>query len=229
MNLFIYCDESGVFDRVHNDYYVFGGVIAIDKKPKDSYIRLFRRAEKEIADDYEKDAELKASVISPEHRGRLFRATNQFDKFGVVIEQKRILSEIFQNKKSKQRYLDYAFIAGIKNALEEMMSKEVFSREDIQNIYIQFDEHTTATNGGYEITEALLNECRHGTFNYTYTSFFKPIFPNMQGLTFEFRNSKTNPLVRASDIIANRIFTEVVKGGDPHLRKNLYITELPGV
>ena len=27
MNIYIYSDESGVFDKEHNDYFVFGGLI----------------------------------------------------------------------------------------------------------------------------------------------------------------------------------------------------------
>lgn len=30
MELFIYSDESGVFDSVHNDYYVYGGLILVN-------------------------------------------------------------------------------------------------------------------------------------------------------------------------------------------------------
>ena len=32
MNLYIYSDESGVFDKVHNDIYVYGGVLFLSKE-----------------------------------------------------------------------------------------------------------------------------------------------------------------------------------------------------
>lgn len=35
MDVYVYSDESGVFDSVHNDYFVFGGIIFFDKKNKD--------------------------------------------------------------------------------------------------------------------------------------------------------------------------------------------------
>lgn len=41
MNLFIYSDESGVFDKAHNKYYVYAGLIFFNKKDKDDAIRLF--------------------------------------------------------------------------------------------------------------------------------------------------------------------------------------------
>ena len=31
MNIYIYSDESGVFDKEHNDYFVFGGLILLGK------------------------------------------------------------------------------------------------------------------------------------------------------------------------------------------------------
>lgn len=34
MDVYVYSDESGVFDSVHNDYFVFGGIIFFDKKTK---------------------------------------------------------------------------------------------------------------------------------------------------------------------------------------------------
>ena len=34
MNIYIYSDESGVFDKEHNDYFVFGGLIFWEQKTK---------------------------------------------------------------------------------------------------------------------------------------------------------------------------------------------------
>ena len=37
MNLYVYSDESGVFDCEHNDYFVFGGVILIGKEQNEEW------------------------------------------------------------------------------------------------------------------------------------------------------------------------------------------------
>lgn len=34
MDIFVYSDESGVFDVKHNDYFVFGGLILLGKIPR---------------------------------------------------------------------------------------------------------------------------------------------------------------------------------------------------
>ncbi len=46
MDLFIYSDESGVFDKAHNEIFVYGGLIFMEKQQKDEYIRRHLTAEK---------------------------------------------------------------------------------------------------------------------------------------------------------------------------------------
>lgn len=35
MNIYVYSDESGVFDKAHNDYFVFGGLILLGTEERD--------------------------------------------------------------------------------------------------------------------------------------------------------------------------------------------------
>lgn len=46
MDIFVYSDESGVFDNVHNDIFVYGGLIFFNKNDKDVYCRKYIHAEK---------------------------------------------------------------------------------------------------------------------------------------------------------------------------------------
>lgn len=48
MDLFVYSDESGVFDRIHNDYFVFGGLILLGNEAKDIAIRKYIAAERAL-------------------------------------------------------------------------------------------------------------------------------------------------------------------------------------
>lgn len=165
IDIFVYSDESGVFDYLHNEFFVFGGIITLGKEEKDGLIRLYKKAESSIATKYEEGKELKASAITTSQRAKLFRSMNKANKFGVVIKQSMVHKEIFNNKKSKQRYLDFAYKVGVKNALQQMMNKGLFSASDVNNIHFYVDEHTTATDGLYELREALLQEFKEGTFN----------------------------------------------------------------
>ena len=227
MDIFVYSDESGVFDYLHNRYYVYGGLILLGKDEKDALERKYIVAESSISGYYESGIELKASAIKPKHRATLFRSANQYYKFGVIIDQNKVIKRIFDNKKSKQRYLDFAYKMGVKNAFVKLLELGAINKGDVENIHFFVDEHTTATDGRYELREGLLQEFKEGTFNVNYQLFFEPIFPDLKGLDLVYCNSAKKALVRTSDVIANRIYHEIMSGNDPCIRNNLFIKYLP--
>ena len=91
----------------------------------------------------------------------MYRALNQTIKFGVVINQANVLDRIFQSKKDKQRYLDYAYKIGLKKAFEGLIREGVIKSDEIKRIHVYNDEHSTATNGRYELEQAF----KLGTYN----------------------------------------------------------------
>lgn len=48
MTIFVYADESGVFDQVHQDYFVFGCLIFLDKDSRDIAIQRYTSAERAL-------------------------------------------------------------------------------------------------------------------------------------------------------------------------------------
>lgn len=44
--------------------------------------------------------------------------------------------------------------------------------EEIERIYFYIDEHTTATNGKYELKEGLEQEFKYGTYNLNFSVYF---------------------------------------------------------
>lgn len=208
MNIYIYSDESGVFDKEHNDYFVFGGLIFLGIEDKENWSRKYSsvekilRANKGVALDYE----LKATQVTNKEKGKLFRTLNGCYKFGVVIRQKQVLDRIFLSKKDKQRYLDYAYKIAAKRAFEKLIQDEIINPDEVEGLYFYVDEHTTATNGRYELQETLEQEFKLGTFNYKYDTYYPPIFKQMKQVQLEYCNSKSKLLVRAADIVANKIY-----------------------
>ena len=231
MNIYVYSDESGVFDRVHEDYYVFGGIILLGNEQKDAWARRYISAERILrqSKQYPSNMELKASVLNTGEKSKLFRSLNGCNKFGVIVSQRQVLQEIYQNKKTKQRYLDYAFKISLKRALEKMISQGMFSTIDVNNIYCNVDEHTTATDGRYELREALEREFKIGTFNRNYCKFFPPLFPTIDSVAVNYCNSATKTLVRSADIVANKLYNLAVQNDIQKISEisNLYITFLP--
>lgn len=169
---------------------------------KYSSIERGMRANKGVPRDYE----LKATHITNKEKGELFRSLNGCYKFGVVIKEANVLDRIFYSKKDKQRYLDYAYKIAIKRAFEYFIRKEIIAPDEVERLYFYADEHTTATNGRYELREALEQEFRFGTYNLEYNTYYPPIFAEMQSVSFEYCNSQVKLLVRAADIVANRLY-----------------------
>ena len=230
MNIYIYSDESGVFDKVHNDIFVFGGLIILGNESKQEWSRRYSKAEKIIRQKKRVgiDYELKATQITNSEKGKLFRSLNNCYKFGVVIKQKQILPRIFNSKKDKQRYLDYAYKIAVKRAFNNLINNRLIDCNEIEGLYFFVDEHTTATNGRYELREALEQEFKWGTYNYEYSCYFPPIFSCLKTVNLEFCNSQSKLLVRSADIVANRIF--YLYNNDKEKLKtinNLHLIELP--
>lgn len=231
MNIYVYSDESGVFDKEHNDYFVFGGLILLGIEEKENWSRRYSNVEKILRENKGVDAdyELKSTRITNSEKGKLFRSLNSCYKFGVVIREKNVLDRIYQSKKDKQRYLDYAYKIAVKRAFESLIQNGIINPDDIERIYFYVDEHTTATNGRYELQEALEQEFKLGTYNYKYDVYYPPIFSRMKEVHLEYCNSASKLLVRASDIVANKIFYLARSEMRNRIRKiqNMHVIYLP--
>lgn len=233
MDIFVYSDESGVFDNIHNDVFIYGGLIFLNKSDKDIYCRRYIHAENTIrkarrySGGYGKENELKACLIDNKEKSKLFRSLNQCIKFGVIVNQQKILKSIYNDKKTKQRYLDYAYKIGLKRAFQSLIEKEIIKPNESHNIHIFADEHSTATDGRYELREALEQEFKLGTYNYDYNIYYQPIFKNLKGIDLHSADSKGITLVRAADIVANRLYYCSVNNKNMSEIKNLIVTYLP--
>lgn len=208
LNIYVYSDESGVFDKQHNDYFVFGGLILIGKEEKEKWSRKYAHVEETLRKNKGVDEryELKATQVKNKEKSKLFRSLNNCYKFGVVVTQKKVLDRIFLSKKDKQRYLDYVYKIAVKRAFERLIQEKKISPETIERIHFYVDEHTTATNGKYELKEALEQEFRWGTYNENYNKFYPPIFHSLHDVQLEYCNSSSTRLIRAADIVANRMY-----------------------
>jgi len=229
MDIFVYSDESGVFDKVHNRYYVFGGLLFLSKDSKDICSRKYIKAEKDVrAALHMPDGEVKASSVTNKYKGKLYRSLNQEIKFGVVIDEHALNPQIFSEKKHKQRYLDYAYKIMIRRCLENLIQLGLLSKDESHHFHFFVDEHTTATDGKYELRESLEQEFFYGTFNIKWDKFFQPVFSQKGSIDLEFCNSEKRTLVRSADIIANRIYHQALTV--PNYSSNsqqLFVIRLP--
>lgn len=209
MDLFVYSDESGTFDCRNSSFFVFGGIVYLSPEDMQSSSRRFQAVEKAIRERNAIDTanELKASHLPKQDSRRLFRATNRELRFGVVVEipRLRIRERIADDKKARQRYMDYVYKIAIKRFLQQLIKDGLIKPDEVQTVHFFVDQHTTATNGRYELREALEQELIHGTINFEYQVSYPALFPKAKSVTLKFCDSKVVALVRAADIVANRI------------------------
>lgn len=229
MNVYVYSDESGVFDKKNNEYFVFGGLIFLGDEQKDKWTRMYRFAENVVRQNLKvpNNYEIKANKISNKQKYSLFRSLNRCYKFAIVIDQLKVLDRIFESKKDKQRYLDYAFKIGIKRAFQNLINDKILIVDDIDRIYFYIDQHTTATNGLYELQESLEQEFKRGTYNMQYSIYYPPIFSNICDINLKYCDSKSKILIRAADIVANRIYYLSKNNLDLNNLNNFNIIWLP--
>lgn len=95
---------------------------------------------------------------------------------------------------------------------------------ELQKQYLFQDEHSTATDGLYELRESLLNEFKYGTHNWNYRKFFPPLFPKIKNVDVQFCESKKNRLIRCADIIANRVYYCAVNNKIVELRNKVFLS-----
>lgn len=78
MNIYVYSDESGVFDKEHNNYFVFGGLILWGTEDKENWSRKYSSFEKMLRTNkgVKKNYELKATQVTNKEKGKLYRSLN---------------------------------------------------------------------------------------------------------------------------------------------------------
>jgi hypothetical protein len=211
MKLYVFADESGVFDRVHADLFVYGGVIILGKTNYDAIVNKHRSLERRLRREdpsLKNVPEIKAAYLNLKQRKRLFNLqVPQCVRFGIVIDQQRVYKQIYQTKQDKQRFLDYALKRGIKHAIESANTSGLILKKEINCMSIVVDEHSTATSGKYTFKETVDEEFRRGTYSPNYDKFFPPLFSlDFPCIPVSYCDSKKVVGVRIADITANWIY-----------------------
>ncbi|WP_410106059.1 DUF3800 domain-containing protein [Sutterella wadsworthensis] len=229
MKIFVASDESGVFDVAHNSVYTYGGLILFSNEERENLQRKYLSIERDVKihEDLQASDEAKATVLSNKAKARLFRSLNGTQLFGGVVHQNLVNVNIFANKKSKQRYLDHVYKISLISKFQGFIANYLLNSDDVTCLSVCVDEHATATDGRYELRESLEQEFKFGTFNFEWTKWHPPIFRNIQQVTLSLVDSKTNTLVRAADIVANRVYHDALSNSLGKSRKNMTITAFP--
>ena len=111
-----------------------------------------------------------------------------------------------------------------------LICRGIIDYQDEVTLHFVSDEHHTATDSKYELREMLLQLFQEGGFSPDFTLFHKPIFSKAEKVTLALVDSKKSILVRAADIIANRVYFEANKGNIQNIEnENMLLFEYPKI
>lgn len=231
MDLYIYADESGVFSK-DNDFFIISMIIFKSLSKRDIASSLFKQYEqKNINNSNNNDAsiELKGSNISNKRKKKILNRFSAFSNLIVVkIKNCKIHEKIWVSPRSRQRYLDYVFKMVLKEYIISESKIGNIKLTDIKNIFIFQDEHTTATDGIYELKESIYTEFKEGMFVANFTHFVEPIMSNLNNVNVKYCDSKSVPLIRLADYLANYYFRYIKHNLDSsNSIKGIIIKEFP--
>lgn len=216
--VFIYVDDSGVLhEHAKNRYFIYAGYVFLDKKTKNDARRKYIALNKEIKKANEKYLELeelKASKIDRKHKYSLFKVLKNYESLSISVDIESIYDGILSNSRSIIRYKDFAMKKMIKEKFKILISEGKIDPDEDIELIIHIDNQNIATNGYYNLRESIIEEFKYGIYNYDYGKLHKNIINGNMNVCVEYCDSKTETLIQAADILANRIFTAYNKGDE---------------
>lgn len=211
-NIYFYFDDSGVLHKNHdNEYFVYAGFVFESKESKEGASRKYRNAVKNIKRKTNRNDEIKSFGLKNSHRRSLYNVLRFEQSLSAAVHIPRVYDHILGSKKSIHRYKDYVLKRIVKSKLQELIAMGNLNASDDINIHIFVDEQATASDGFYSLRDSIYEEIKKGISNYDYGTFHKPLFTGNVEINVEFCDSKSNYLIQASDILANRIWCSYIK------------------
>lgn len=230
MDIYVFSDESGVFDYKHYDWFVYAGMIIIGKQNMDILARRYSSLEKKLRhkERYRRLPELKAKYLAEEDRRKLLNLFDSTMKFTAVIRQKRLdVNHIFKDAKSKQMYLDHAYQIVLKGAFRDMVSQQAINSSEELSILIHEDNHHIATYSKCTKADSIFAEFHEPSYDSENNVFCSPLFKNLDEVTISLHDSTQNTLVRGADIIANTVYVSLFNEAEVFQGDLFHIEYLP--
>jgi len=205
--VFIYLDDSGTLhDNAAGHFFVYAGYIFLSKKEKDSALARYRAAVRRLNKTPEK--EFKAYGARGKDKRYLVSILKEYESFSCVVDKERVYKSIMSSKKSIHRYKDYCIKRAAKAKLVNLINRKKIDPNTPIILRFFIDNQPTSTDGIYNLRESIREELSAGIANFDYGTFHKPLFNSKVTVDTNFCDSRINPLIQASDMLANCIFTK---------------------
>ena len=217
--LYFFFDDSGVLHQNNpTQKFVYAGYVFSSRKEMENAKRKYRSLAKNIQAKLGVTGELKAFGLDNKHKRALYNVLKDYESLSVVVDIGRIYDKILSSPKSICRYKDYILKRVIKKKIRDLIDQQKILPKDEITLRIFVDEQLTSTDGIYGLKETIKEELQYGIRNYDYGTFHNPLFSKEVFVEVQYCDSKSNYLIQACDILANRIFSSY-RDNKPNLRQ----------
>ena len=218
--LFFYIDDSGVLHRNSGDrFFIYAGYAFKSKRAKDAALAKYRAAEAKFGN---RKHELKACRLKAKSKRFLNSVLSDNESFGCVVQIGKVYGRILQDRQSIHRFKDYCIKLAIKSKIQSLLRTRAISADEDTNIRLFIDNQPTSTNGYYNLCESIREEFQSGVENFNYSTHHAPIFRSHIEVTATFCDSAKTVLIRASDLLANALYSKYNHQVEPRLRHAHY-------
>ncbi|WP_207709358.1 DUF3800 domain-containing protein [Acutalibacter sp. 1XD8-36] len=207
-DIYFFFDDSGVLHRNEpSGFFVYAGYVFLSRQDLEDAKRKYIHANRQIRLSTNRKGELKAAGLSFKHKRALFTPLQNCETVSLAVDISRVYESILSDKRAICRYKDYVLKRGIKSKLQDMIRRGLLYPTENVRLHINIDEQLTATNGYYNLRDSILEELVYGISNWDYGTFHPNVFSSEVSVDILYCESKSNYLIQASDILANRIWT----------------------
>lgn len=214
-DIYFFFDDSGVLHRNEaSGCFVYAGYVFLSREDLEAARRKYIAANRQIKRATGRTDELKAHGLEAKHKRALFNSVREYDSVSLAVDINSVYPHILNDKKSICRYKDYVLKICIKRTLQNYIANGKLSAADDVFLHINIDEQLTATNGYYTLKDSIIEELRYGIVNFNYGITHPNVFAGEVQVELRYCTSKSNYMIQASDILANRIWTSYTRRKD---------------
>lgn len=203
-------DDSGVL-HPNERCCIYGGIVFTNKLDQENFDRKYKSILNKIKCKYcysnlskcrHKCPEIKDTNIKPQHKRWIWNLIKNETCFAVIIDNKRVASDIMNDKESRGRYRDYTQRIIIKKVINKLIKDGQINPNKPVKLIIRIDQQATATNANRAFVRDIKKELTIGMTNLEFNIIHKPILFSKLNIDLMYVLSHKHVPIQASDFIA---------------------------
>ncbi len=208
--IYINMDDSGVL-HPNEKCCIYGGIVFTSKLDQENFGRKYKKILNQIKCKYCHSDITKCSHVCPEikdtnirsqHKRWIWNLIKKETCFAIIINNKKVNSNIMDNKDSRGRYRDYTQRILIKKVIDCLIKNGKIDPNLPIKLIIRIDQQATSTDTNREFVKDIEKELKVGMINLEYNIIHKPIvFSNLE-IDLKYVLSHRHISIQASDFIA---------------------------